>query len=241
MNDFQQGAKWAFRGIGEFYRHPRLWRFVAIPLLLVLAIYGWLFYEALTVWLPQLLSGTKNFFAGSWFEFLYRPAEFLITAGLYLFLIVLTALFAGNIFELLGGLCFSRMVRDYETKILHCEIVKISPAGELANLISCGIFSSVTLIFSLVFFFAGFVLPVIAPLAMSLFIGYRYAVIYTSEAVFNAGHRLKDVAVLYRGHTGLLYGFGFVAFLIFLIPLLPVFLIPGLVIGGTLLYHHRNS
>jgi len=91
------------------------------------------------------------------------------------------------------------------------------------------------------FFIAGFFLPVIAPLAMTLLIGYRYAVIYTSEAVFNSGRRLSDVAELYAGRRGLLYGFGTVAFLLFLVPLLPIFFIPGLVIGGTLMYHHRRD
>ena len=241
MNDFWQGAAWAFRGIGEFFRHPRLWRFVAIPLLLVAAVYGWLFYEALAVWMPRLLAATEEFFSGRWFGFLYRSAEFLITAGFYLSLAALTAFFAANVFELLGGVCFSRMVRDYEKNVLHCEIVKLSPARELANLAACGVFSTVTLIVYLIFFIAGFFLPVIAPAAMVFFVGYRYAVIYTSEAVFNSGRRLSDVGVLYQGRSGLLFGFGFVSFLIFLVPLLPIFLIPGLVLGGTLMFHHRRD
>ena len=240
MDDLLQGASLAFRGVGEFFRHPRLWRFVAVPLLLVLAVYWWLFYEALAVWLPQLLAATQNLFADSWFGFLYRPTQFLITASFYLFLVVLTAFLAGNLFELFGGFCFSRMVRDYETKILHCEIEKIPPERELANLTARGVYSTVTLILYLLFFIAGFCLPFIAPLAMIFFVGYRYAVAYTSEAAFNSGRRLGDVPVLFRGRSGLLYGFGAVAFLFFLVPLLPILLIPGLVIGGTLLYHHRE-
>ena len=241
MKDFVQGVMWAFRGIGEFFRHPRLWRFVAVPLVPVLAVYGWLFYMVRTTWLPQLLAATQNFFADSWFGFLYRSVDVLITVGIYLFFVILAACFAGNIFELLGGFFFSRMVRDYETRILRCEIKKLPFSTELSNLISCGVFSTTTLIFYLMFFIAGFFLPFIVPLAMIVFIGYRYAVIYTSEAVFNSGRRLGDVPVLYREHRGLLYGFGSVAFLIFLVPLLPIFLIPGLVIGGTLMYHHRQD
>ena len=241
MNDFVQGVMWAFRGIGEFFRRPRLWRFVAVPLIPVLAIYGWLFYMVRTRWLPQLLAATQNFFADSWFGFLYRSAEILITVGIYLFFVILTACFAGNLFELLGNVFFSRMVRDYEINVLGCSVETIPFARRVKNLMECGVFSSITLLLFCVFFIAGFFLPIIAPLAMILFVGYRYAVIYTSEAVFDAGHRLGDVAILYRGHRGLLYGFGAVAFLIFLVPLLPIFLIPGLVIGGTLMYHHRQD
>jgi len=232
---------WAFRGIGEFFRRPGLWRFVAIPLLLVLAIYAALYHAVLSIWLPQMLAATREFFAGSWFEFLYRSTEILIKVGVYLFLAILTAFFSGNVFELLGGDGFSRMVRCYETKILHCEIVTIPPRQWLANLAARGVFSSVTLMLYIFFFIAGFFLPVIAPLAMILFIGYRYAVVYTSEAVFNSGRRLSDVAVLYAGRRGLLYGFGVVSFLLFLLPLVPIFIIPGLVLGGTLMYHHRRD
>lgn len=241
MSDFSQGAAWAFRGIGVFFRHPRLWRFVAVPLVLVLAVYVWLFYMALAVWLPPLLSGVRDFFTGSWFEFLYRWTEWLITAGFYLFLVLVTAFTAGNLFELLGSFCFSRMVRDYETKILHCEIKKLSLAEELSNLLACGIFSTVTLILCFALFIAGFFLPVAAPLAAIPFIGYRYAVIYASEAAFNDGRRLSEVPILFQGRNGLLYGFGSVTFLMFLVPVLPIFLIPGLVIGGTMMYHHRRD
>lgn len=239
MNDFMQGVMWAFRGIGEFFCHPRLWRFVAVPLVPVLAVYGWLFYMVRSVWLPRLLAAAQNFFADSWFGFLYRSAEVLITVGIYLFFVILTACFAGNLFELLGSFFFSRMVRDFEINVLGCKVEKIPFSRGVENLMACGVFSSITLLLCCVFFFAGFFLPFVAQLAMILFVGYRYAVIYTSEAVFDAGHRLGDVAVLYRGRCGLLYGFGAVAFLIFLVPLLPLFLIPGLVIGGTLMYHHR--
>ena len=241
MNDFGQGAAWAFRGIGEFFRHPRLWGFVAVPLLLVLVIYIGLFYAALVLWLPQLLSAIQNFFADRWFGFLYRATEILITVTTYAALIALTAFFAANIFEMLGGIAFSRLVRYYETRILGKTIVKLSIWQESRNLISCGIFSTLTLFIYLCFLIAGFFLPIIAPLLMILLIGYRYAVIYTSEAVFNSGHRLGEVPLLYRDKNGLLYGFGAVAFLIFLVPLLPIFLIPGLVIGGTLMYHHRKD
>ena len=241
MSDFRQGMVLAFRGIGEFFRHPRLWRFVVVPLLLVAAIYVWLFYMALAVWLPPLQTGIRNFFTGSWFEFLYRWTEWLITASFYLFLVLVTAFTAGNLYELLGGLCFSRMVRDYEKNILHCEIKKLSLAEELSNLLACGIFSTVTLILYFALFIAGFFLPVVVPLATIPFIGYRYAVIYTSESVFNDGRKLSEVPILYQGRNGLLYGFGSMAFLMFLVPILPIFLIPGLVIGGTLMYHSRRD
>lgn len=241
MSDFERGAALVFRGVGEFYRRPKLWRFVALPLVLVLAIYGALFYAILAVWMPRMCSATREFFAGGWFEFLGPWAEFLIEAGCWLGLGVLTALFAGNVFEVLGGYCFSRLVREYETQVLQLQVVEIPASRRLRNLAERGMFSTVTMIFYLMFFIAGFFIPVIMPLAMIVLVGYRYAVIYASDAVFDSGHRLSDVATLFAGRSGLLYGFGSIAFLIFLVPILPIFLIPGLVIGGTLMYHTRKD
>ena len=163
MNDFGQGAAWAFRGIGEFFRHPRLWGFVAIPFGLVLAIYIGLFYAALAVYLPRILAATQNFFADSWFGFLYRATEVLITVTTYVALIALTAFFAANVFEVLGGIAFSRLVRYYETRILGKTIVKLSIWQDLRNLTSCGIFSTLTLFIYLCLVIAGFFLPIIAP------------------------------------------------------------------------------
>ena len=241
MNDFGQGVILVFRGAGEFFRHPRLWRFVVVPLVLVSIVYFWLFYVFLAVWLPPLQTAVRDFFTGSWFEFLYRCTEFLISASFYLFLVVVTALTVGNLYELLGSFCFSRMVRDYETNILRCSPGKPSPAEDVSNMMDCGLFSATTLILYFALFIAGFFLPVVVPLATIPLIGYRYATIYSSEAAFNDGHKLREIPVLYRGRQGLLYGFGCMTFLLFLVPVLPIFFIPGLVIGGTLMYHHRRD
>lgn len=241
MSDFEQGAALVFRGIGEFYRHPRLWRFVVVPLVLVLAIYGWLYHAMLTSWIPRMLEATRDFFTGGWFEFLYPWAKFLIRVGCHLGLALLTAFFAANIFEALGGCCFSRMVRDYEIRILHREVAELPISRQLRNLIERGMFSTATIILYLMLFVAGFFIPLVMPLVMVVLVGYRYAVIYVSDAVYDSGHRLSEVSTLFVGRSGLLYGFGSVAFLIFLIPLLPIFLIPGLAIGGTLMYHTRKD
>ena len=241
FRDIWQGVKWVFRGVAEFYRHPRLWRFIAAPLVLVLVIYGWLFYATLMVWMPQMLTAVREFFADTWFEFLGSWVGFFIKLGCYLGLGVLTAFFAGNVFEVLGGFCFSRMVRDYEIRILHREVVDLPISVQMRNLAERGLFSLVTIILYAALFIAGFFVPWIVPPVMMVLIGYRYAVIYASEAVFYSGHRLDEIGILYRKRSGLLYGFGSMAFLIFLLPLLPIFLIPGLVIGGTLMYHHRKD
>ena len=241
MDDFSRGMSFVFQGVGEFFRHVRLWRFVALPFLAVLALYALLYFAALEIWLPTVLNSVRDFFAGSWFAFLYRATEILIKVTFYVFLTALTAFFAGNLFELFGCVGFAQMVRCYETEILNCPVAALPPTRKIRNFIDGTLFSCGTLLWYLFFFCVSLFLPMVALPAMIFFIGRRYAVVYTSEAVYDAGHRLGEIPALYHGRGGLLYGFGAMSFLIFLVPLLPVFLIPGMVIGGTLMYHRRDG
>lgn len=241
MNDFSRGMSFVFRGVGEFFRRPKLWKFVALPFLAVLALYALLYFAALEIWLPTVLSSVRDFFAGSWFAFLYRATEILIKVTFYVFLTALTAFFAGNLFELFGCVGFSQMVRRYETEILGIPVETPPWARTIRDFADGTLFSCGTLLWYLFFFCVGFFLPVVALPAMVFFIGRRYAVVYTSRAVFDSGHRLDEVDALYHGRGGLLYGFGAMSFLIFVVPLLPVFLIPGMVLGGTLMYHRRDG
>lgn len=241
MDDFSRGINFVFRGTGEFFRHPKLWKFVALPFLAVLAVYALLYYAALEIWLPEVLNAVRDLFADSWFAFLHRATEILIKAVFYLFLTALTAFFAGNLFELFGCIGFPRMVRCYETEILGCRVETPPLSRSIRNFAAGAMFSCGTLLWYLFFFCLSFFLPMVALPGMIFFIGYRYAVVYTSEAVFNSGRRLGEVSALYHGHRGLLYGFGAMSFLIFLVPLLPIFLVPGMVIGGTLMFHRRDG
>ena len=133
MDDFSRGAGFVFRGTGEFFRHPKLWRFVALPFLAVLAVYALLYYAALEIWLPGVLDSLRDFFADSWFSFLRRTAEILVKAIFYLFLTALTAFFAGNLFEIFGCIGFARMVRCYETEILGYRIETLPLSRSIRN------------------------------------------------------------------------------------------------------------
>jgi|GEM_PF-3735403 len=241
MSDFSRGMDFACRGIGEFFRRPKLWSFVVLPMLAVLAVYAGLSVLVLGIWLPEALTAVGDFFADGWLSFLRRPAEIGVKVFFYAGAAIFTAMTAGNLFEVLGSGAFAGMVRYYETEVLKCRVEPLSPLDRLRNLGATIVFSGGTWLLCLMFFLIGIVLPVVSPLLMIVFVGCRYAISYTSEAVFNSGRRLGETVGLFHGHRGLLYGFGALAFLIFFVPVLPILLAPGLFIGGTLMYHHRRG
>ena len=240
MKDFFAGIRYCGNGIAEFCRHTVLWKYAIIPLAAMLLIYWLLFYFTFTLFLPQSMEAIAEFFTGHWYEFIYNVLKYLIYISTTLLLISLAGFFAGNLFEILGAVFFSRMVRCYETEILGKAITPPGFAGDIANMFSCILFSVGTLFLYLIFFIAGLFIPVIPHILAVFFIGKRYAVIYTSEAHFNSGGKLCSIDNAFQNRSGSLYGFGAMIFLIFLIPFLPVFLIPGLVIGGTAMYHQKN-
>ena len=241
MSNFGAGINFVFTGIGEFFRHKVLWKYAAIPFVLTLVLYTALFYWGMYIFLPQIIASMENFFAGRWFEFLYNSCRILTVGSFYLIFFALTLFFAANIFEISGSWFFSRMVRCYERKVLGRKIEVLQWHREARNVFACIFFSTGTLLIYLLMIMIGFFLPGIGFIITIPIVGYRYATTYCSEAVFNQGYRLHDTGIIFDGKQGLLYGFGSMVFLLFLIPFVPIFLIPGFVIGGTLLYHHRND
>ena len=241
MSNFGAGINFVFTGIGEFFRHKVLWKYAAIPFVLTLVLYTALFYWGMYIFLPQIIASMENFFAGRWFEFLYNSCRILTVGSFYLIFFALTLFFAANIFEISGSWFFSRMVRHYQSRVLKENIVSLPWHREVRNVCDCVLFSTGTLTIYLLLVIISFFLPVIGQIIIVPLVGFRYAKTYCSEAIFNRGLLLRDINVVFNGRSGLLFGFGSMVFLLFLIPFVPIFLIPGFVIGGTLLYHHRND
>lgn len=241
MNNFGTGINFVFAGIGEFFRHKVLWKYAAIPFVVTLVLYTALFYWGIYIFLPQIIQSMENFFTGRWFEFIYSTCRIVTTISFYLIFFALTLFFAANVFEVSGSLFFSRMVRCYEKNILGKKVEILPWHREVRNVLECILFSTGTLLIYLLLILIGFFLPGIGFVITIPIVGYRYATTYCSEAIFNRGYLLRDTGILFDGKRGLLYGFGSMVFLLFLIPFVPIFLIPGFVIGGTLLYHHRND
>ena len=240
MKDFKTGVYFVFVGIGEFFQHRILWKYVVIPFLFTLALYTLLFYWTLGVFLPEFLSGMENIFAGHWFEFLYTTCKVLIITT-YLILLALTAFFAANVFEISGNWFFARMVRCYQREVLKEKVEKLTWQREWRNFNDCVLFSTGTLLLYMFLIVLSFFLPVLGPIITIPLIGFRYAKTYCSEAIFNRGLLLRNTKFFFKERNGLLFGFGSTVFLLFLIPFSVMFLIPGFVIGGTMLCHHLEE
>ena len=239
FTDFFCGVTFVFRGLGFFLRNRSLWKYGLFPFLVTTFFYiagGW----ALLVCSNGLVRKIHRACAElpSWLSSVVYPGAFLIhllTMGFFLLLIVFCS---GTVYELSSGPFQDALIRKIDLlrepaqkETLPVQSVKfiLKTFGEslLYNL------QSLLLFFLL--FTAGSLIPG-GWIAASLLMGYRYGVINFAIPGFSYGKDLQWSKGSARKHKALLTGFGVIVYLIYFIPLLVVFFLPGIYCGSALLF-----
>lgn len=222
----------ALRGIWLVFKTPRLWPMAAGPLLGTALLYillgvvgGFLLAPKLEEWLSPLRGG------GLW-ALLAGLGVIALWIVLFPFLFVLL----GGVFF---GLVFDSLSRAVERIALPDVIppeARLRPAvmfGDTLQRLLCNGSLAV-----LAFFLGLFLGPIPGVLAAAM-VG---LLDYTSPAYLRRGHTLGPQASrLLTRPDGATLSFGVVAGLLSLVPLVGVFLMPGLIAGGTLLALRRNG
>lgn len=233
--DFALGFHYVFRGVSKFYATPGLFPYALIPLLLVGSLYSGAFYVSFVQFLPRVSERIDRAFAGGYFAFVGAIIRFLLYFGAGLGLAILMAALASSLFECIGAVFMSRMVRKFEIYELRRPDPKIPLWQDCVNAVSCVIYSSITFFLYLFLFVLGFFIPV-APQVIAVFLlGRRYAISYCSESAFNRRWGLSRLAAAFALRPGLRSGFGAGCFLLLLIPVVSILFIPGFMVGGAML------
>ena len=74
---------------------------------------------------------------------------------------------------------------------------------------------------------------------MGVVVGYRTALTCLFSSGFNRMLGVREIQALAGRRRVLVLGFGVTAYLLLMIPLISVFLIPGFVVSGILLYNEE--
>ena len=243
FTDFFCGVTFVFRGLGFFLRNRSLWKYGLFPFLSTIFFYsagGW----ALLVCSNGLVRKIHRACAElpSWLSSVVYPGAFLIhllTMGFFLLLIVFCS---GTVYELSSGPFQDALIRKIDL-IQNKDPERILPPQNLKFILKSFrdslLYNMWTLFLSLflfiVFFISGFLIPG-SLILCSLFMGYRYGVINLAIPGFSYGKDLQWSQALARKHKALLTGFGGIIYLIYLIPVLVVFFLPGIYCGSALLF-----
>ncbi len=238
--DFSRGAGYLLKGIVYFYRTPSLWSCALIPFLMTLLLYGVLFLAAVRYGIPfclDLLPDPEGH--GVWGRWLLYPLRFLTALSCWLGMALTAILTLSSVYELLGGPFFDGMVVRMEREKYARNALPLPFRRNLMVTFQSAVFSLMTLALAVGFFFFSLLLPLVGPVLMGVVVGYRTALTCLFSSGFNRMLGVREIQALAGRRRVLVLGFGVTAYLLLMIPLISVFLIPGFVVSGILLYNEE--
>lgn len=242
-SDFSRGIGYVLKGVKGFWTRPRLWLYAIIPFICVKAVLAWGSYYVLHSHVQPLVERMTAMISGWGLETLAVVAGFVVHWMAVIAFFLFMASVSSALFEMFGGVFFTYMVRRFEHIVYERPLEPpVTWRQDLLNTLSCVVYSVGTVVMNIPILVLGFVLPGVAHALAACFIGYRYGISYCAESGFNKGWSIALLQQRFAGHRGVLYGFGATVFLLLMIPYISILLIPGFVIGGTILVNeeHRN-
>ena len=228
LDDLTCGAECALRGMKIFFTRPRLWPYALPPLLIVLLLYAGIL-SAIIFWAAP---GVREWLAGisfpGWLSWLQTVLDWCMSFFFWIVIPLVLFYFLGTFYEMFGNMLFDILVDAFEKEAYPEHPGADQPYSRVLRL-TAG-FVRLTILSYLVYFLL-FWIPVVGFLFRGAICGRSYLHDSAIRQGFHVSVLRKQVA---RNRMSVL-GFGIIARFAESIP----FLIPGLVIGGSILYHTR--
>ena len=228
LDDLTYGAECALRGIRVFFTRPRLWPYALPPLLVVLVLYAGILAVLIFWAAPGLREWAAGLSFPEWLSWLQTALDWCLSLFFWIVVPFVLFYFIGTFYEMFGNMLFDILVDAFERKEYPEHPGAEQPYGRVLQLTAGYIF--LTIVSYLVYFML-FWIPVVGFLFRGAICGRSYLHDSAIRQGFHVSVLKKQVAKN-RMHV---LGFGIIARFAEAIP----FLIPGLVIGGSILYHTR--
>lgn len=235
FKDFFKGAAFVSQGLSAFYSNRYLWKYAALPMGLLIIVY--VSFVQLLIWSGGLLTDKVEQLSASlpsWISFILVLLTGVLI-GVAAFLLILST--AAALYEMFGSLFFDSMVEKFEKEKYRYFAPKATGKQTWLFFRDGFVWGVGTGILFLLLFILGFFLPIVGQIILICVIGYRLAVACLLSTAFNHRLGLQGLKRLVSGRTALVAGYGIAAYLLMMIPFLAILVLPGIIIGGTLLYH----
>ena len=228
LDDLTYGAECALRGMKVFFTRPRLWPYALPPLLFVLLLYAGILaalFFRVAPWLREWLGGISF---PEWLSWLQTVLDWFMSAFFWIVIPLILLYFVGTFYEMFGNMLFDILVDAFEKKEYPEHPGADQSYGKVLRLTAGYILLTIVsyLVYILLFW-----IPVVGFLFRGAICGRSYLHDSAVRQGFHVSVLRKQVA---KNRMSVL-GFGIIARFAEAIP----FLIPGLVIGGSILYHTR--
>ncbi len=238
MKHFLRGMRYVLTGIGDFYKRPYLWRFAVLPMTLVLGLYLAVFLLAVqwsNVFAEQLLLLFGNL--PGWLMWLNSAVKPVIISCGVLLTIIFTLSTLCPFYEILGGVFFDVLVERFEKKEYGYDSPRRRMISEISFLWESFVFNSGTLGLFLFLFCVSFFFPVAGQFLLIAVPGYRFGLTYMLNVCSNHGIRIAELKQRAGKNFIVVSGFGVAIYILSLIPFALLFILPGVILGGTRLFN----
>ncbi len=235
INDFRHGAGYVGIGLRKFYGNKSLWKYALLPLVIILGLYMVVGGFAFAWVLPKLLGWVEGIELPAWLSWsalLSQIVFALIFVMVFLFAVWITL---GMLYEICGALIFDSLTEAFEKQHFGDEPDKKPWKKQLKFLLQSVFFSIKVFVIGIVMFLVSVFIPVAGHVLMYLVLGYYLGLSTLQGSASNHGIGAAELPKKVASKSMVL-GFGVTAFLLMLIPLVFVFLTPGLVIGGSMIF-----
>ena len=228
LDNLTYGAECALRGIRVFFTNPRLWPYALPPLLVVLVLYAGIL-AALIFWAaPGLREWSAGLSFPEWLSWLQTALDWCLSLFFWIVVPFVLFYFIGTFYEMFGNMLFDILVDAFEKKEYPEHPGADQPYGRVLQLTTGYIL--LTIVSYLVYFLL-FWIPVVGLLFRGAICGRSYL----HDSAIRQGFHVSVLRNQVAKNRMYVLGFGIIARFAEAIP----FLIPGLVIGGSMLYHTR--
>lgn len=228
---FLSGFECFCSGISDFFKDRSLWKYALIPAVLMLVAYTVAAYCIFL--LCRMLISAEPGKSPEWMQNLTVFASGFGILILILLTMIVFVLTAAGIYEIFAGPFFDPMLREYMQKKGKFPQTQVKTGREWLMLLDSVSYSIKTCFWMAVLLPASVFIPVAGPFLFFVFMAWRMGVTYTIPAGFQQDMRLKKQLMLAKKNRLLLLGFGTASYILISIPLLPVLLLPGVILGGV--------
>ena len=241
LKEFVSGVKIFFRGISLFYGDRSLWRYAALPFICTCAACAVLFYAA------YLAGKAASAAVGNWVAELPDYLGFLsgILGGAAVVVSLLAAAviaisLLGVLYECFGGLFFDALIEKFSGKYYGAACLKRDLRFDVEFILASAVYGIKTLLISLPLMLAALMFPVVGQMIFAVVMGYRFGICYPVAAGYCRGKSFKESLQLTKPHKYAVAGFGITAYtVLMLLPLAVIVLLPGIVLGGVILFQEK--
>ena len=234
-NEFSFGADCVFRGLRIFFTRPRLWPYAVPPLLCVLLLYAVILALVIFWAAPELRGWVDGISLPEWLSWLQTVMDWCLSFFLWIAIPVLLLVCIGSLYEMFGNMLFDLLVDAFEKEAFPGHPGAEQPYSRTLRLTVGFIWLTIVSNLMKLPLLLLFLIPGLGPAVYYLYCSGVCGRSYLHDSAIRQGFPVGILKKQVAKNRMAVLGFGVMSFILEAVP----FLIPGLVIGGSILYHTR--